>query len=82
MSGSTIPESILCPLECVNQGCPEPDFLEKHSGFLITLIGSFSAALGVVFSYCLKSRCKNIKTPCISCDRDVLQIKKEDIEIK
>lgn len=73
---------INCPLDCVRLGCPEPDFLEKHSGFFITLIGAFSAVLGVVFSYCLKSRCKNIKTPCISCDRDVLQIKKEDIEIK
>jgi hypothetical protein len=72
---------ITCPLECVNQGCPEPDWLEKHNGFLITLIGAVSAALGVLFSYCLKSRCKNIKTPCVSCDRDVIEIKKENIEI-
>jgi len=72
---------INCPLDCVRLGCPEPDFLEKHNGFLITLIGSLSAALGIIFSYCLKSRCKNIKTPCISCDRDVLQIKKDNIEI-
>jgi hypothetical protein len=79
MSGT--PEVILCPLECVNQGCPQPDFLEKHDGFLITLIGSLSAVLGVIFSYCIKSRCKNIKTCCISCDRDVIEIKKENIEI-
>ena len=72
---------ITCPIECVRGGCPDPDFLEKHSGFLITLIGAFSAALGVIFSYCIKSRCKNIKTCCLSCDRDVIQIKKEDVEI-
>ena len=50
---------ISCPLECVRVGCPEQDWLEKHNGFLITLIGSLSAAMGVVFAYCLKSRCKN-----------------------
>jgi hypothetical protein len=68
---------ILCPLECVR----EDDWLEKHSAFLITLIGSISAVLGVVFTYCIKSRCKNIKTCCISCDRDVIEIKNEDIKI-
>ena len=72
---------INCPLECVRSGCPQPDFLEKHNGFFITLIGSLSAMLGVVFTFCLRSRCKNIKTPCVSCDRDVIEIKKDDIEI-
>jgi hypothetical protein len=72
---------INCPLDCVRLGCPELDFLEKHNGFLITLIGSISAVLGIVFSYFIRSRCKNIKTPCISCDRDVLEIKKDNIEI-
>ena len=38
---------ITCPIECVREGCPEPDFLEKHSGFLITLIGSVSAVLSL-----------------------------------
>jgi hypothetical protein len=48
--------TIVCPIECVKD---EPDFLQKHS----------TALLGVVFSYCLKSRCTNIRTPCLSCDR-------------
>ena len=74
-------EDILCPIDCVNQACPEPDFLEKHNGFLITLFGSVTALLGVVFTYCIKSRCRNIKSPCLSCDRDVINIKNEDIEI-
>ena len=34
-------------------------------GSLIAIIGSLSACF-------LKSRCSNIRTPCISCDRDVL----------
>ena len=77
----TIPEGIFCPIECVNKGCPELDFLEKHNGFFITLIGAISAALGVIFSYCIRSRCKNIKCCCFSCDRDVIEIKRENIEI-
>jgi hypothetical protein len=73
---------VVCPIECIKAGCPdEPDFLEKHSTFVITLIGSFGACLGVMFSYFLKSRCKTIKTCCFECDRDVLEIKPENIEI-
>lgn len=73
--------NINCPIECVRSGCPSPDFLEKHDSFLITLIGSLSAVLGIVFTYFIKSRCKNIRTPCISCDRDVIEINRENIEI-
>ena len=72
---------IACPIECVNIGCDDPDFLEKHSTFLITLIGSVGACLGVVFTYFLKSRCRTIKTCCFTCDRDVIEIKQENIEI-
>lgn len=72
---------VSCPLACVRAGCPEPDWLEKHNGFLITLIGALSACMGVVFAYCLKSRCKNIKTPCVSCDREVIELQPHNIEI-
>tara|TARA_S200002703_G_scaffold67698_1_gene58860 strand:+ start:41 stop:280 length:240 start_codon:yes stop_codon:yes gene_type:complete len=72
---------ISCPLECVRVGCPEQDWLEKHNGFLITLIGALSASMGVFFAYCLKSRCKNIKTPCVSCDRDVVVLEPQSIEV-
>ena len=72
---------IVCPINCINTGCPHPDFLEKHNGFVITLIGSISAVLGVVFSYFIRSRCKNIKCCCIACDRDVIEVKKENIQI-
>lgn len=76
-------ESIVCPIECVKSGCESPpDWLEKHNGFVLTLVASISAGLGIVLSYFLKSRCKNIKTPCCSCDREVLEIKSQDVEIQ
>lgn len=79
--------SINCPIECVKSACPDPDFLEKHSTFVLTAVGSLSALLGVVFSYCLKSRCTNIKTPCLSCDRvplepDDIALSPEPIQVK
>ncbi len=78
-------EPTICPIDCVRSACPEPDFLEKHSTFVLTAIGSFSALLGIVFTYCLKSRCSNIRTPCISCDRvpiDITDVKNSIVEIK
>jgi len=73
---------IVCPIDCVKAGCDEPDFLDKHSTFVITLLGSFGACLGVIFTYFLKSRCRTIKTCCFTCDRDVIEIKQDNIEIK
>tara|TARA_R110002124_G_scaffold156027_1_gene323210 strand:- start:481 stop:732 length:252 start_codon:yes stop_codon:yes gene_type:complete len=76
--------TIVCPIECVKD---EADFLQKHSTFVLTTIGSVSALLGVVMSYCLKSRCTNIRTPCLSCDRvplnpDDIAISPTPIEVK
>lgn len=73
---------IVCPIECVKSGCDDPpDFLEKHNGFILTLVASMSACLGIVFTYFLKSRCKNIKCLCLSCDRDVITLDPDQIEI-
>ena len=76
--------TLLCPIECVKN---DLDFLEKHSTFVLTAVGSISALLGVIMSYCLKSRCTNIRTPCLSCDRvplnpDDIAISPEPIEVK
>ena len=68
-----------CPLSCVRAACPDPDWLEKHSAFVLTITASASAALGIVFSYLLKSRCKNIRCCGVQCDRDVLSV--QDIEV-
>ena len=69
--------TVNCPMDCIRTGCNDNNE-ETRNAFLITLIGSLSAILGLVFSYFIKSRCTNIRTPCISCDREVIQIKKEN----
>tara|TARA_R110000824_G_scaffold205337_1_gene390170 strand:- start:1579 stop:1779 length:201 start_codon:yes stop_codon:yes gene_type:complete len=44
-------------------------FTIEQLGLFITLMaGACGGLLAVLF----KSRCKNVKTPCISCDRDPL----------
>ena len=58
---------ITCPVECLT--FDSDDWLTKHSTFTLTLVGSLSAALGIVMSYFLKSRCSKIQIGCISCDR-------------
>ena len=74
---------VVCPIECVKSGCADPpDFISNHGAWLLTVIASCSAALGVCFTYFLKSRCKNIRTPCISCDRDVLNIDPDKIIVE
>ena len=72
----------ICPIDCVKSGCDtEPDFLEKHSTFFLTLIGSISALFGVFLSYCIKSRCKNITCCCIACDREPINLHNDSIQI-
>ena len=43
---------------------------------LVMLVGASAAAvvgiIGGVSSCMMKSRCTNIKSPCLSCDRDVM----------
>jgi len=36
------------------------------------IFGSVVSIIGALSKCFLKSRCTNIKTPCVSCDRDVL----------
>ncbi len=61
-----------CPIECVSRDliCESPpDFLEKHGAFFLTLIGAIGGGLGVLLTYCLKSRCTKIKFCGLSCTR-------------
>ena len=62
-----------CSPECVNIGCSPPDWLEKHSTFLLTLVGVVGTGFGVLLTYFLKSRCEEIKCACIYCKRKVLE---------
>ena len=72
-------EPINCPIDCVRAACPDPDFLEKHSTFVLTITASLSATLGVILSYILKSRCKKINCCGLSCDREPIELKVEDV---
>ena len=73
---------IACPIECVKSGCDDPpDFVTKHGAWLLTIVASISAMLGLVLTYFMKSRCKTIKTPCVSCDRDVLVLEPAEVAV-
>ena len=73
---------INCPLQCVRAACPDPDFLEKHSTFVLTMTASVSATLGVIFSYMLKSRCKKIQFCGFSCDREPVELRDSQINVQ
>ena len=73
---------VVCPISCVKSGCDDPpDFLQKHSSFVLTVCTLLGGGLGVLLSYFLRSRCRNIRTPCLSCDRDVVALEAKDIEV-
>jgi len=59
----------LCPVHCVNIGCKDLTFLEKHESFVLTIVASTSAIISMAFTYFLKSRCVNIDFCCIKCNR-------------
>ena len=63
---------IECPIECVRAACPDPDFLEKHETFVLTMTATISATLTALLSYFLKSRCTKIKCFGMSCMRQPL----------
>ena len=73
---------IECPLECVKDA---PSFIKENETFLLTVTATVSGIIGLLLSTCLKSRCTNIKTPCLSCDRTpiedvVIEEPRQDLE--
>lgn len=58
-----------CPISCLRVACPEDTWLQKHESFVLTLCASLSALLGMLLSYCLKSRCTSIRFCGLSCNR-------------
>ena len=70
-----------CPIDCVRSACPDPDWLEKHSAWLLTIIGVFAACVGTVLTYFLKSRCKKIRCCGMTCDRDVVELSPQDVTV-
>ena len=72
--------SLVCPIECVKSGCPsEPGWLEKHNGFLLTLIGLLGGGCGVLLTYFLKSRCKKIRCCGLECDRTPIELNADNV---
>ena len=41
----------LCPVHCVNIGCKDLTFLEKHESFVLTIVASTSAIISMAFTY-------------------------------
>ena len=74
-----------CPIECISRGliCDSaPDFLDKHSSFVITIIGVVTGSVGVVLTYFLKSRCTEIKCFGMFCKRKPLETDIETISVE
>lgn len=72
---------VMCPIECVRAACPDPDFIEKNGTWLLTVVAGFTACVGTVLTYFLKSRCKQISCFGVNCIRDVVALKPEDVKI-
>jgi len=58
-----------CPIECIKAF--QETWLEKHESFMVTLIGTVGAILGMCLQCLLRSRCTRIQSICVTCDRDV-----------
>jgi len=74
-----------CPIECVDPNLicgPQADFIERHSGFILTFAGAISVSVGMVLTYFLKSRCSRVKCCCIELDRNVVELDSTQIEIQ
>ena len=61
--------AITCPIECVKDNV---SFIKENEAFLLTVVATISGIIGLLLSTCMKSRCTNIRTPCLSCERTPL----------
>lgn len=58
-----------------------PDFIQKNGTWLITVIGLFSACIGAILTYFLKSRCTEINCLGLSCKRQVVDLANNEVEV-
>jgi hypothetical protein len=76
--------SVDCPIECIDRNLiceSQPDFLQKHASFFLTLFGVLTGVVGLVFTYFLKSRCTEIRCFGLFCRRKPLDLDVNDVEI-
>jgi hypothetical protein len=70
-----------CPISCVKSGCDDPpDFLQKHDTFMLTFFGLLGTGVGVLLTYCLRSRCTKIKLCGLQCDREPIDLHVTDLQ--
>ena len=69
----------LCPIECFKDD--PPDFLSKHSTFVLTFSSLVSGGFALLLTYFLKSRCTTLKICCIKCEREPLNLQPEQVEV-
>jgi len=70
-----------CPINCVNIACREPDWLELHKSFVLTIVGFIGTGFGMLLNYFIRSRCTNIKWCGLSCVRKPIELSRSQIEI-
>jgi len=70
-----------CPVHCVNIACRDPDFIEKHNAFILTLVGIVGTGCGVLLNYFMRSRCTDINLCGLKCKRIPMNVSQTDIEI-
>ena len=69
----------LCPIECFKDD--PPDFLSKHSTFVLTFSSLVSGGFALLLTYFLKSRCRTVEFCCLKCEREPLPLDAVDVEI-
>lgn len=72
---------MLCPLECINHACPPPDFIERNGTWVLTLVGVGTSFVGALLAYFLRSRCKTVNCCCVKCEREVVQLESQSVEV-
>lgn len=68
----------LCPIECFKDD--PPDFLSKHSTFVLTFASLISGGFTLLLTYFLKSRCTKVSLFCIRCEREPVPLDALDVE--
>lgn len=54
--------------------CPATTFIQTNEAFLLTVVASISATLGLLLNTCIKSRCSIIKFCGINCVRQPIPV--------
>lgn len=76
--------NIDCPIECIDRNLiceSQPDFLEKHGSFFLTMFGVLTGVAGLILTFFLKSRCTEIRCFGLFCKRKPIDLNVNDIEI-